>query len=252
MAVPADRFPRRPTAANGSTFVAASQDVRVLRGRVVPRKHVATQRTTKYPGERTVDLSYLQAFRRFLIRQKVTPIGNRYVVAVAEPDGSEGKVVAFAEQELIALKEQVTFYTDESQQRVLFTFNARQVIDLGAEHDVMDDAGAPIGLFRKDFRASLLRSTWHLEQPHERELTGRERNWFVAVLRRLWDFIPSVDFMPFAWPYHFDFTADGLPVMSVDKKLGLRDRYVLDIQDPGLDRRLAIAQAVALDMLQER
>jgi uncharacterized protein YxjI len=199
-----------------------------------------------------VDLSYLQARQRFLIRQKVTPMANRYVVAVAEPDGSEGEVVAFAEQARLALKEQVTFYTDESQQRVLFTFTARQVVDLGARYDVRDEAGAQIGLFRKNFGASLLRSTWHLEQPGERELTGRERNRFIAALRRLWGLIPLVDVVPFAWPYHFDFTVDGVPVMSVDKKLGLRDRYVLDIQEPGLDRRLAMAQAVGLDALQSR
>jgi len=38
----------------------------------------------------------------------------------------------------------------------------------------------------------------------------------------------------------------------VDKKFGLRDRYVLDLASPDLDRRLAIAQAVALDALQSR
>ena len=179
-------------------------------------------------------------------------MANRYVVSVAEPDGSEGEVLAFAQQKRLALKEQVTFYTDESKQRILFTFTARQVVDLGAQYDVRDDAGRPIGLFRKNFGASLLRSTWHLDQPGERESTGRERNRFVAVIRRAWDLIPLVDVVPFAWPYHFDFTADGVPVMSVDKKLGLRDRYVLDIQAPGLDRRLAVAQAVALDALQSR
>ncbi|MFH9727680.1 hypothetical protein ACH4M4_32635 [Streptomyces sp. NPDC017254] len=53
-------------------------------------------------------------------------------------------------------------------------------------------------------------------------------------------------------PYHFDFTASGRTVMTVDKLFGLRDRYVVDIADPELDRRLAIAQAVALDALQSR
>jgi uncharacterized protein YxjI len=38
----------------------------------------------------------------------------------------------------------------------------------------------------------------------------------------------------------------------VDKKFGLRDRYVIEIKDPRLDRRLVIAQAVALDALQHR
>jgi uncharacterized protein YxjI len=68
----------------------------------------------------------------------------------------------------------------------------------------------------------------------------------------VWDFIPYVDNLPFAWPYHFDFAANGQETFSVDKKFGLRDRYVVEIKDPRLDRRLVIAQAVALDALQHR
>jgi uncharacterized protein YxjI len=57
---------------------------------------------------------------------------------------------------------------------------------------------------------------------------------------------------PFPVRYHFDFTADDRPVMSVDKTATIRDRYRLEIHEPQLDRRLAIAMAVALDALQSR
>jgi hypothetical protein len=40
--------------------------------------------------------------------------------------------------------------------------------------------------------------------------------------------------------------------MSVDKTANLRDRYRIEAHDPTLDRRLAIAVAVALDALQSR
>ena len=40
--------------------------------------------------------------------------------------------------------------------------------------------------------------------------------------------------------------------MSVDKTALIRDHYRLEIQEPSLDRRLAIAMAVALDALQSR
>ena len=53
-------------------------------------------------------------------------------------------------------------------------------------------------------------------------------------------------------PYHFDFTCNGQPTFSVVRKWGLRDRYVVDVQDPRFDRRLVIAMAVALDALQGR
>lgn len=199
-----------------------------------------------------MDDMQLQAHERFNVRQKMTFMANRYVVTVARPDGSEGEVVAFAQQKRMTFKEQVTVYSDESKNRVLFTFKAQQVLEVGATYDVRDETGTPIGTFRKEFAASLLRSTWTVDQPGTTRLTGRERNRVVAVLRRVWEFLPLVDFLPFAWPYHFDFTEGDKRAMAVDKKFGLRDRYVLDIANPDLDRRLAIAQAVALDALQSR
>ncbi|WP_405956047.1 hypothetical protein [Streptomyces phaeochromogenes] len=199
-----------------------------------------------------MDDTQLQAYERFNVRQKMTFMANRYVVTVARPDGSEGEVVAYAEQKRTAIKEEMTVYSDESKKSVLLTFKARRLLDVGATYDVRDESGTPIGTFHKEFAASLLRSTWSLEQPGTTQLTGRERNRVVAVLRRVWEFLPLVDFIPFAWPYHFDFTEGDKQTMSVDKKFGLRDRYVLDIANPDLDRRLAIAQAVALDALQSR
>jgi hypothetical protein len=128
---------------------------------------------------------------------------------------------------------------------VLAGFKARRVIDLGSGYDVVDHAGNSIGSFRKDFAASLLRSTWHVEQPGIPPMVGQERNMAVAILRR---FAESLSWLP----YHFDFTVNGQPSFTVDKRWGLRDRYVVDIADPNLDRRLVIAMSVALDALQAR
>lgn len=199
-----------------------------------------------------MDFETLQTQQRLLVRQRVRLMVNQYEVHTEAADGSEGELVAFAQQKRMAFKEQVTIYTDDTKQHALFGFKARKRLDLASAYDVTDPQGRPIGVFRKDFKASLLASTWHLEQPGLGTTTGSERNKAVAILRRVWDFIPYVDSLPFAWPYHFDFTADGQETFSVDKKFGLRDRYVVDIKDQRLDRRLVIAQAVALDALQHR
>ncbi|GAA0321272.1 hypothetical protein NE235_18615 [Actinoallomurus spadix] len=199
-----------------------------------------------------MDFQTFQAQQRLLIRQRVRLMVNQYEVHAANPDGSEGELVAFAQQKRLAFKEQVTFYSDDRKEQPLFGFKARQRIDLGATYDVTDPGGQPIGSFRKDFKASLLASTWHLEQPNLGVTTGSERSKFVAILRRVWNFVPYVDSLPFAWPYHFDFAANGQETFSVDKKFALRDKYAVDIKDPRLDRRLVIAQAVALDALQHR
>ncbi len=189
-----------------------------------------------------MDDALLATHTRFWVAQKFTVMVNRYTVSVALPDGSVGEEVCFVEQKRMAFKEEVTFHRGGVP---YFRFKARRVMDLAATYDVTSIDGAPIGLFRKDFGKSLLRSTWHMEQPGLPEVTGHERNMAVAILRRVQDTIPL--------PVHFDFTApDGHPVMSLSRKMALRDKYLLEVHDPVVDRRLAIAMAVALDALQAR
>ncbi|MQY05524.1 LURP-one-related/scramblase family protein [Actinomadura macrotermitis] len=199
-----------------------------------------------------MDSQSLQGHSRFHMRQRIRLMVNQYEIHTEGADGGEGELVAFAQQKRMAFKEQVTVYADTEKTRPLFGFKARKRIDLAATYDVTDANGQPIGLFRKDFKKSLISSTWHLEQPGLGVTTGSERNQAVAILRRVWNFIPYVENLPFAWPYHFDFYAGDQVVFSVVKKFGIRDRYVIEIQDQRLDRRLVFAQAVGLDALQSR
>ena len=190
---------------------------------------------------------------RFLVRQKITAMVNRYLVFAANPDGSEGRLLAFAEQKRLKLKEEVQFYTDESKQRRVFSFKARQRLDVRAEHDVLDEQGRPIGSFRKEFGASLLRSTWTLAGPGL-EARGQERRPVLAVLRRVWTVLPVVGDVWVPFVFHFDFvdTATGAPVLVVERRKSIRDRYDVSVPDPRLDFRVAAAMAVALDALQSR
>jgi uncharacterized protein YxjI len=187
----------------------------------------------------------IQQAQVLLVRQRIRLVVNQYEIHTATPDGRPGELVAFAQQKRLAFKEQVTFYTDDTKRTPVLGFRARQVIDLGATYDVTDASGQAIGLFRKQFGASLLRTTWIAEQ-HGLTATGQERSLPVALVRR---FVDELSWLP----YHFDFSApDGHLVFSVVKKWGLRDKYVVTIPDPQVDRRLVIAMAVALDALQSR
>lgn len=182
---------------------------------------------------------------RFVIRQKITPMANRYTVSVPLPDGKPGPTVAYVEQARFKFKEEVTFYTDESKQWEVFRFKARSVIDFGATYDVFTPQGEALGLFRKDAKASFLRSTWHLEPAGQPPAKGQERSAVLGIMRRISDLAAM-------FPFHFDFERQGQPLMRIDRKVALRDTYLLEIADPHLDRRLAIAMAVALDALQAR
>jgi uncharacterized protein YxjI len=194
---------------------------------------------------RAVTVDTLQTQQQLIVRQRIRLMVNQYEIHAVGADGKEAGVLAFAQQKRMAFKEQVTLYTDDTKQVPVLGFKARQVIDLGATYDVTDSGGAPIGLFRKNFKESLLRSTWHLEQPGYAEMIGRETSLLVAVLRR---FVDSLSWLP----YHFEFMIGDRPAFSVVKKWGLRDRYVVTIHDPQIDRRLIAAMSVALDALQAR
>ena len=192
-----------------------------------------------------VTIDTLQTQQQLIVRQRIRLMVNQYEIHAVGADGRESGILAFAQQKRMAFKEQVTLYTDDTKTAPVLGFKARQVIDLGATYDVTDASGVPIGLFRKNFKESLLRSTWHLEQPGHGEMIGRETSMLVAVLRR---FVDSLSWLP----YHFEFLIGDRPAFSVVKKWGLRDRYVVTIHDPQLDRRLVAAMAVALDALQSR
>jgi uncharacterized protein YxjI len=185
-----------------------------------------------------------QHLDRFFIKQRVTMMVNRYEVREANPDGSEGRVLAIAQQKRLAFKEQVTFYADEARTQPVFSFKARRALDLAAAYDVTDGAGQPLGWFQKDFAASLLRSSFHLAGPGI-DAYGQERNVVVAIVRR---------FVELPLAFHFDFTdkQSGAVVMTSERQFSLRDRYTVTVPDQRLDFRLAAAMAVALDALLER
>jgi len=181
---------------------------------------------------------------RFFVKQRITLMVNRYEIRAANPDGSEGGVIAVAQQKRLAFKEQVTFYSDEARTTPVFSFKARQVLELAAVYDVFDAAGTPIGHFQKDFANSLLRSSFHFGGPGFTAY-GQERNAVIAIIRRFVD-------LPFT--FHFDFTdtTSGQVVMSSERQFSLRDRYTVDVPDRRIDFRLAAAMAVGLDALLQR
>jgi uncharacterized protein YxjI len=189
----------------------------------------------------------------FFIRQRITMMINRYEVLAANPDGTEGQLLALAEQKRMKLKEEVTFYADESKSRRVFSFKARQRLDVGAQHDVFDEYGTALGMFSKQFGASLLRSTWNLSVPGL-EAVGHERRMGIAILRRVWDFLPVVGDVWVPFVFHFDFvdTATGAVVLVSERQKAVRDRYTVTVPDPRIDFRVAASMAVALDALQSR
>jgi hypothetical protein len=193
---------------------------------------------------------------RFFIQQRVRPMVNQYEVSTLAEDGkSPLEQVCFVEQKRMKLKEDLRAFTDESKTTEVFRIKARQVFDPRARYDVTDPADQPLGQLQKVFGRSLLRSTWRLHDAEGNELGwARERSMFVALFRRLAGFIPYVgDFIPV--PYHFDYFVGEERIGGLERILGVRDRYRLDVSGDAerkLDRRVVLALAVGMDALQAR
>jgi len=207
--------------------------------------------------QQNADMTNLAGYDRFTIKQKITMMVNRYEIRAVDANGGEGPLIAMAQQNRMAFKEQVTFYADEARTQPVFGFKARQRMDLAATYDVTDAAGTPIGSFRKEFKKSLLRSTWQLTATDGLQATGTERNQNVAIARRLWEMVPIVSELPSPFLFHFDFTApDGSIVLSSIRRRTLRDRYDVELPTAPngwrIDWRVGAAMAVALDALQSR
>jgi uncharacterized protein YxjI len=180
----------------------------------------------------------------FVVRQRFALMINRYEVYATGSDGGLGQLMGLAEQKRMAFKEQVSFFSDDSKTRKVFGFKARKVVDLGSGYDITDESEQPIGFFRKEFGASLLRSTFHLEGP-DFQGAGQERSQRVALLRRFTD----ISFLPI----HFDFVDPaGKPLMSVERQFSVRDQYAVTVPDDRVDFRVAAAVAVGLDALMSR
>ncbi len=192
----------------------------------------------------------LARLERFIIKQRITVMVNRYEIRGWGETGSEGELLALAQQKRMAFKDEVTFYADEGRATPLFSFKADKRLDLAARYEVLDDGGNSLGWFRKEFGKSLLRSTWHLGSDGV-EAVGQERSAGVAIARRAWELLP-VD-LPSPFRFHFDFVdAAGEIVLTSQRQRSLRDRYEVSVPGARLDGRVAAAMAVALDAFQSR
>ncbi len=198
---------------------------------------------------------------RYLVEQLIRPIVNLYKISPLGPgETPAGPPAVFVRQKRMAIKEDIRFFSDDSEKEELFRIKAKSVFEVRGRYDVTAADGTPIGGLQKDFKASLLRSTWHLFEPGTSGSAGtelamaNERSAAVAILRRTVEFIPYVaGLIPI--PYHFDIYLDGRRIGGMTRKIQLRDRYVLDLSgdhERRIDRRLAIALAIGLDALQAR
>ena len=195
----------------------------------------------------------------FVLRQKIKLVINQYEFFLANADGTPGDPIAFVEQKRFKFKEDIRFYTDAGKTHELLRIKARQRFDRRATYDITDETGAKIGEIQKVFGASLLRSTFRINDASGQELfISTERSMGVALGRRAVGFIPYVEnvanWLPI--PYHFVMKRGEEILGENRRQIGkFRDVYTIDMTADSartIDRRLVLALAVGQDALQAR
>lgn len=199
---------------------------------------------------------------KLIVEQHITAFANKYSVFIAQPDGTKGQLAALAQQKRLAFKEKVTFYSDEAKTQPVFTFRAEKVMDIHGRYLVEDMDGNLLGCFKKDFKKSLVNSTWHiLDTGGQAKLVISESNQALAILRRFGGLIPIVgsliEIALIFLRYHFVFVdmATNQAVGRYQKTTLIRDHYTLSMTDEiyaQQDWRVLAALAVGLDALQSR
>jgi uncharacterized protein YxjI len=202
-------------------------------------------------------LAELEAADRLLVQQVFKPIANEYRISVPTPGSSEeGRPLLYVRQKKMAIKEDIRFRLSPDADAHLFMIKSKSVFEFRGRHDVLDADGTPIGLLEKDFGKSLLRSHWHVRDAAGEELfEAHEASWAIALIRRVAELGPGIIDLLSYLPFNFVFRRGDDEAGRYKRVLGsFRDRYVVEL-GPGLegvDRRLVIAFAVALDALQDR
>lgn len=188
----------------------------------------------------------------FEVHQQIRLWANEYKVL------KDDQLAAYVRQKVFAMREQFTLFAEESQSTILATSKARNIQDISPKFDIFDSDGKHLATVKKEFKKSLLTSTWSIYSDADLEKLAfwvSESNQFIAVLRRLWNFIPLVNEVPFPIKFHFSIY-DGEKIVGEYKKLTLlRDHYALYLDKkhvPVLDKRAWMIFAVLLDAMQSR
>ena len=201
-------------------------------------------------------LETLRSSNRFLIQQVFRPIANEYRISAPAAGTEEGQPLLFVKQKKLKIKEDIRFRLAPDDGSHLFMIKSKTVFEFRGRHDVLDAEGNAIGLLEKAFGKSLIRSHWVVRGTGGEELfEAHEASWAIAIIRRVADLGPDWLSLLQWLPFNFVLKRDGVQAATYRRVLGkLRDRYVLELgpELEGVDRRLVLAFAVALDALQDR
>ena len=190
----------------------------------------------------------------FLIQQRFAPIVNRYDFYEYRND-QKGAPVAFGQQKRFNFREEINVWKNDSKTEVLFKIKAEKILDIHGKFLVTDGTGNLIGYFTKQFRSSLVRSTWEVFDAKDNLLfSAVEKNKSVAIIRRIGNIFGDLELLRFL-PINFIFEKNG-EIVGGHTRIwsSLKDTYKIfaDEKIGEVDARMFLALGMLLDAVQDR
>lgn len=103
-----------------------------------------------------------------------------------------GNAVGYVRQKLMAFKESVTVFTDETQSTPIYTINADRVIDFTANYHFADAAGNPLGHVRREGVRSLWKAHYVISVGDQPTFEVNEQSALVRLADNLVSELPFV------------------------------------------------------------
>jgi uncharacterized protein YxjI len=180
---------------------------------------------------------------------------------------SNGKVVGWAAQKLLRLKEAVSVFSDSSRKELLYSIAADRVLDFGARYHFSDAQGNSLGAVQR----AGLRSIWKARydildtaggaqtkgQPTNVIMTVREENPWIKVLDGLISAIPLAELFTgyFLHPSYAVSRPDGTVVMRIQKQAAFfESRFSVERTAPlsPLDEQRVLLSLIMLVLLERQ
>lgn len=176
---------------------------------------------------------------KFTIKQKVLSVAHKYMVY-----DSSDQMVAFVQQKMFKLKEDIVIYADESKSQIIMRIQQANILDFSGSFQVIDaQTNQLIGILKRKGWKSMLKDEWKITDPYQNDIgLVKEQGGIVWLLRRFkFTFIP----------YKYFIEIGGRTCGTVIEKFQIiGDTYIIDLSENAgaLDPRMAVAIGLMMDI----